>query len=318
MSTMLVVGSVAFDTLGLAEGTRHPRVLGGSALYAALAGSKLTPVQLVGVVGEDFPHDALDMLRRAGVDLEGLQVRPGKTFHWEGQYTEDLSQRTSLRTDLNVFADFRADLPEIYRQTRHVLIGNIHPQLQLEVIAQAHPEALIVTDTMNLWIDTELAGLKQVLRQSHILIVNEEEAAQITGEHMVARMGRALRQMGPETVVIKQGPYGAMLFSAEDVFSVPGYPLDNVTDPTGAGDCFAGGFVASLCSDPEPRSRAGLRRAAVVGSALASSCVEGVGPERIVVTSPEALEARLAAFAELSAFPSRPSAVEAELARQAS
>ena len=231
MSELLVVGSVAFDTIHNHLGS-HARVLGGSAVYASLAASKLAPVRLVGVVGKDFPREAVDMLRNAGIDTGGLEVANGETFHWEGRYSTDLTSRETIQTDLNVFADFEPKIPAAFRNSPYVMLGNIAPQLQLHVLDQMESPELVIADTMNLWIDTALDALKELLKRVDILVINEEEARQLTGYHHPLAVAEALRTMGPETVIVKRGEYGALLFLEEDIFCAPAYPLKNVADPT--------------------------------------------------------------------------------------
>ncbi|MGB5284328.1 MAG: PfkB family carbohydrate kinase, partial [Polyangiales bacterium] len=245
MSSLLVVGSVAFDTIHNHLGS-HDRVIGGSATYASLAASQLAPVRLVGVVGKDFPREAVDMLRGHGIDTTGLEVANGETFHWEGRYSHDLTSRETIRTDLNVFADFNPKIPAAFRDSEFVMLGNIAPQLQLHVLDQIDNPRLVIADTMNLWIDTALDPLKEVLKRVDILVINEEEARQLTGFHHPLAVAEALRTFGPETVIVKRGEYGALLFLEEDIFCAPAYPLKAVSDPTGAGDSFAGGFLGYL------------------------------------------------------------------------
>jgi sugar/nucleoside kinase (ribokinase family) len=299
-SPMLVVGSVAFDTLHNHLGT-HPKVLGGSATYASIAGSYFTPVQLVGVVGRDFPDDAVQLLKGRGVDLSGLEVAEGDTFHWEGRYSPDLTSRETLKTELNVFADFHPKLPEAWRTTPYVMLGNIDPNLQLEVLDQVRGPELVIADTMNLWIDIKLDDLKKMLARIDVLIINEEESRQLTGAYNIVTVARELQALGPDRVVIKRGEYGALLFEPDDVFSAPAYPVEQVQDPTGAGDSFAGGFLGFIArqgaADPGT-----LRRAVVYGSAAASYCVEGIGPHKLASATLGEIEARYQAFARLAHF----------------
>jgi sugar/nucleoside kinase (ribokinase family) len=299
-SPMLVVGSVAFDTLHNHLGT-HPKVLGGSATYASIAGSYFTPVRLVGVVGRDFPDDAVQLLKGRGVDLSGLEVAEGDTFHWEGRYSPDLTSRETLKTELNVFADFHPKLPEAWRGTPYVMLGNIDPNLQIEVLDQVRGPELVIADTMNLWIDIKVDDLKKMLARIDVLIINEEESRQLTGAYNIVTVARELQALGPDRVVIKRGEYGALLFEPDDVFSAPAYPVEQVQDPTGAGDSFAGGFLGFIArqgaADP-----ATLRRAVVYGSAAASYCVEGIGPHKLAGATLGEIEARYQAFARLAHF----------------
>ncbi len=300
MQPVLVVGSVAFDTIHNPFGS-FPRVLGGSATYASLAASHFAPVRLVGVVGRDFPEETLAMLAGRGVDLAGLEVAEGETFHWEGRYSDDLSSRESLRTDLNVFADFRPRIPEGWRDSRFVMLGNIDPELQLEVLEQVRDPELVVADTMNFWIEGKLPELRKVLERIDLLVINEEEARQLSGEWHVTKVARALLAMGPRRVVVKRGEYGALLFEETDVFSAPAYPVEEVRDPTGAGDSFAGGLLGYVARHDHVSLEL-LRRAVVHGSAVASFCVEDVGPKRLLEVTPNRLEERFLAFGALAHF----------------
>jgi len=296
MSSMLVVGSVAFDTIHNALGT-HEKVLGGSATFASVSASYCTDVQLVGVVGTDFPDDVVQMLRKRGVDTTGLEVAEGKTFHWEGRYTDDLTSRESLKTELNVFADFDPKIPEKFRDTDFVMLGNIHPSLQLRVLDQVRTPRLVVADTMNFWIDSALDDLKQLLKRVDVLVINEEEARQLSGRHHIVHVAAELIDMGPQTLVIKQGEYGAWLFAGESMFSAPAFPLAAV-DPTGAGDSFAGGFLGWVAKENDT-SPATLRRAVIQGSAVASFCVEGVGLSRLLTLTDEEIGGRVDEFRRL-------------------
>jgi sugar/nucleoside kinase (ribokinase family) len=297
MSSLLVVGSVAFDTIHNHLGS-HDRVIGGSATYASLAASQLADVRLVGVVGQDFPREAVDMLRGRGIDTTGLEVAIGETFHWEGRYSEDLTSRETIQTDLNVFADFNPKIPASFQDSEFVMLGNIAPQLQLHVLDQVQRPKLVIADTMNLWIDTALDPLKELLTRIDILVINEEEARQLTGYHHPLAVAEALRVMGPETVIVKRGEYGALLFLEEDIFCAPAYPLKAVADPTGAGDSFAGGFLGYLAEN----GHADLRQAVICGSAAASFCVQDVGVGALADLSREHLEKRIRDFRELTCF----------------
>ncbi|MDH3199956.1 MAG: PfkB family carbohydrate kinase [Myxococcales bacterium] len=297
MSSLLVVGSVAFDTIHNHLGS-HARILGGSATYASLAASQLAPVRLIGVVGKDFPREAVDMLRGRGIDTTGLEVANGDTFHWEGRYAEDLTSRTTIQTDLNVFADFEPKIPEPFRDSEFVMLGNIAPELQLHVLDQVRSPRLVIADTMNLWIDTALAALKELLSRVDILVINEEEARQLSGYHHPLAVAEALRALGPETVIVKRGEYGALLFLEEDIFCAPAYPLKTVADPTGAGDSFAGGFLGYLAQ----AGHDDLRQAVICGSAAASFCVQDVGIGALENLSREDIEDRIHEFRELTTF----------------
>ena len=297
MSSLLVVGSVAFDTIHNHLGS-HARILGGAATYASLAACQLAEVRLVGVVGDDFPTEAIEMLRRRGIDTSGLEIANGRTFHWEGEYSEDLGSRTTIQTDLNVFADFKPKIPESFRDSELVMLGNIAPELQLHVLEQVRAPKLVVADTMNLWIDTAIEALKEVISRIDILVINEEEARQLSGFHHPLAVAEALRAMGPETVIVKRGEYGALLFLHEEIFCAPAYPLKAVADPTGAGDSFAGGFLGHLAH----AGRNDLRQAVMCGSAVASFCVQDVGVLGLEGLSRDDIEQRVHEFRRLTTF----------------
>jgi len=300
MRPILIVGSIAFDTLHLG-GKCHPKVLGGSATYASIAAAHFSPVQLVGVVGHDFPDAATKLLRDRNVDLAGLEIAHGETFHWEGRYSEDLSSRETLRTDLNVFADFKPKIPKAFRAAPFVMLGNIDPVLQMEVLDQIEKPAFVLADTMNLWIDIRHAELKKLCARIDMLVLNDEEARQLTDEQNLVVAAKALRALGPKQVCIKKGEHGALLFQGEEVFALPALPLSKVVDPTGAGDTFAGGLIGFLARSND-LSSSNLRRALVHGSALASLCVEGVGTERLISASTGDVHARLETFRQLTSF----------------
>lgn len=301
MSRLLIVGSVAFDDLELPTG-KHGNVWGGSASYAALAASLFTPVDLVAVIGDDFPESQLDTMRKHGVRTEGVERVKGRSFRWAGRYDATLSTRVTLDTQLNVFADFRPKIPAASRHAPFVLLGNIHPALQLEVLEQVERPRLVVADTMNFWITGEPATLKKLLEKVDVLVINDEEARQLGDHHNVSRAAANIRKMGPKHLVVKRGEYGALLFDPEGTFFAPAYPLEDVLDPTGAGDTFAGGFLGYLAHVDAAGGtvdRAAFRRAIVAGSALASFCVEDVGPNRLLTMSGQNLRERLGAFKAL-------------------
>jgi sugar/nucleoside kinase (ribokinase family) len=300
MSSMLVVGSVAQDTIHNNLGS-HPMVLGGSAVFASLAAAHFVQPRMVGVVGTDFPDSAVALLEGKGVDVSGLEIVEGKTFHWEGRYSPDLTSRESIRTDLNVFADFHPKIPEAFRSTPYVMLGNIHPSLQIEVLEQMREPRLVIADTMNFWIDGTPDELARMLGRIDVLVINEEEARQLAQQHNIMRVARTLLAMGPRIVVIKRGEYGALLFEGDQVFSAPAYPVEEVLDPTGAGDTFAGGMLGYIAK-AEKVDQATLRRAVVYGSALASYCVEGVSVNRLAAVDKAEVEERYRAFARLAHF----------------
>jgi sugar/nucleoside kinase (ribokinase family) len=292
----LVVGSVAFDDLDMPTGDFR-NVLGGAATYSSIAASLISPVRLVGVVGADFDAAHLDMLAKRGVDIAGVERKSGKTFRWHGRYSKDLASRESLDTQLNVFADFQPKIPAAYKRSGVVLLGNIHPKLQLDVLNQVDRDArtMVIADTMNFWISGELRALHAVLPKVDLLVINDEEACQLAGKDGIALAAKAIRALGPKRLIIKRGEHGALLFDDEGVFFVPGYPLEQVLDPTGAGDTFAGGLAGYLARSPN-RSNQAVRRGMFYASALASFCVEGIGPERLLAVGKADLDARLARF----------------------
>lgn len=295
---MLIVGSMAVDTVEF-EGTgeRH-ELVGGSATFAALSAGLFTDVRMVGVVGRDFPTATLDLLRSRRVDLEGVQIVDGETFRWHGRYAADLSSRVSLDTRLNVFEHFKPTLPERYRQSRIVLLGNIHPSLQAEVLDQAEKPALVAADTMNFWIHGTPRELRALLPRLDLLIINEEEARDLSGHRHIARVGRELLALGPSMVVVKQGEYGAYLFDSHGAFHAPAFPVEEVLDPTGAGDTFAGAMLGYLDAQPQING-ASLRRAVVYGSAVASIAVEHYGTAGLSRVSDDDVALRVAAFRRL-------------------
>lgn len=288
---VLIVGSMAFDDLELPTETARD-VVGGSATYAAYTASLFAPARVVAVVGEDFSMSVLDDLGQRGVDVTGVETKPGKTFRWSGRYSENLASRTTLDTQLNVFADFRPKLPESYRASRFVLLGNIQPALQLEVLEQTRAPEFVAADTMNFWISGERAALGQVLKKLDMLVINDEEVRQLGEDHNIKRAARAVLAMGPKRLVVKRGEYGAMLFDEHGVFFAPAYPLETEIDPTGAGDCFAGALMGYLASQ-RVRDSGCLRRALMMAATVASFSVEGVGTRRVARLTRDEVAARL-------------------------
>jgi sugar/nucleoside kinase (ribokinase family) len=295
-----VVGSVAFDSIE-SRGVQKTQVLGGSASFFSVAASYFAPVKLVGVVGEDFPDEHVRFFEKRGIALDGLARANGKTFHWSGRYSDDLAHRTTLDTQLNVFADFKPKLPEAWRSTEFLFLGNIHPSLQLDVLEQVRHPRLVAMDTMNFWIDGQLEPLKRVLARVDLLVINDEEARQLAGEHNLPRAARAIRTMGPKTVIVKRGDSGALLFHEHGVFAAPAYPLEEVVDPTGAGDTFAGGFVGYLARVRDLGPQA-VRRAMFYGSVMASFCVEAFSLDRLRELTMAEIEGRYRAFRDLTHF----------------
>jgi sugar/nucleoside kinase (ribokinase family) len=290
-SPVLIVGSMAFDDLELPSGNEKD-VVGGSATYAAYSAALFAPVQIVGVVGSDFPEATLTDLARAGVDCAGVEKVAGKTFRWAGRYAENLASRTTLDTQLNVFADFRPKLPASYTATPFLMLGNIHPALQLEVLAQVKKPRLVAADTMNFWIEGERKVLGDVLSKIDLLIINDEELRQLAEDHNVKRAARKVLGMGPKRLVVKRGECGAMLFDDHGSFFAPAYPLENEVDPTGAGDTFAGALMGYLANGGE-LDAASFRRALMMAGCVASFCVEGVGTRVTSKLNQQAVAARL-------------------------
>ncbi len=297
---ILIVGSVALDTIETPLG-KVIEVLGGAAVYSAVSASFFAPVKLIGVVGEDFPEEYLKILSERNIDLTGLVRLPGKTFRWEGKYLEDMNQRQTIRTELNVFEQFKPELKEDHKSLSYVFLANIHPELQLEVLEQVEEPELVVCDTMNLWINTAREKLEEVLSQVDILLLNDEEARLLTREYQLARAGRKLLERGLKAVVIKRGEHGATIHTREGIFFAPAYPLEIVKDPTGAGDSFAGGFIGYLWQ--EGRSDfSELKKAGIYGSVVASFTVEEFGLKRLLEVSKEDIEQRFREFKELVSF----------------
>ncbi len=296
---LLIVGSIAFDDLDLPSGS-HRSVWGGAASYCSLAASTLLPrgVRVIGVVGTDFPEAHLDELRARGIDVSGVERAAGSTFRWHGRYSEDLASRTTLDTQLNVFASFSPKIPPALRSSPFVMLGNIHPSLQVGVLAQVDRPRLVAADTMNFWIEREPAPVAEMLRRVDLLVINDEEARQLSGIHNLVRAAADIRKRGPRMLIIKRGEFGALLFDEAGAFFVPAYPLEDVLDPTGAGDSFAGGLMGYLaaCGDVTP---AAVRSAMYFAAALGSFCVEGVGPQRLLRADRSDLHARIASFGRL-------------------
>jgi sugar/nucleoside kinase (ribokinase family) len=299
--SLLVVGSVALDSVETPFG-RKEDILGGSATYFSTSASFFTPARVVAVVGEDFPEAHLNFLRGRGIDLEGLTRESGRTFRWKGRYGYELNEAQTLDTQLNVFQAFSPKLPEAYRDTPYVFLGNIHPELQAQVLDQVRAPKLVAADTMNFWINGSRAALLNTLKRVNLLFVNDAEARQLAGEHNVVKAARAILGMGPQRVVIKRGEYGALLFDQGHIFACPAFPLAEVFDPTGAGDTFAGGFMGALATSSGNLDAGVLRRAMVMGSVMASFTVEKFSLERLrEVTRPE-IHARFAEFRQLTHF----------------
>lgn len=296
-SSVLIVGSLAYDDLEMPSGT-FENVVGGAATYASIAASLLCPVRLVGVIGEDFPNLVMEDLAKRGVDTAGVEKAKGKTFRWRGKYSKDLSSRETLDTQLNVFADFRPKIPAAFKSTPYVLLGNIHPALQLEVLAQIDKPKLVVADTMNFWITGEAKLLAEVMKKVDLLVINDEEARELTGIHNLVKAAADIRMRGPKHLIVKRGEHGALYFDDAGAFFAPAYPLEDVVDPTGAGDSFAGGLMGYLTRVGTLEHPA-MRRAIYWGSALGSFCVEGIGPRRLLDVTQGDLKKRMEQFMSL-------------------
>ena len=305
--SLIVVGSVAYDGVETPHG-KVDRMLGGAATYIALAAGYFTKVGIVAVVGDDFAQEDLDLLAGRGFDLSGLERVPGgKTFFWAGKYSPDMNDRETLRTDLNVFADFNPKLPEAYRSEPYLFLGNIQPEMQRHVRSQMAQVRLTGGDTMNYWIMDFRPQLLATLKEWDFLLINDSEARQLSGEYNLRRAASAILEMGPHTLIIKRGEYGAILCRRDRHFIAPGYLLDRVFDPTGAGDCFAGGFIGYLAGRGVSANHDGidfaeLRRAVIYGSVMGSFCCESFGVDRFRTLTREEIEARYREFQACTEF----------------
>jgi len=304
--SLVIVGSVAYDGVETPHGS-VARMLGGAATYIGLAASYFTNVKLVAIVGEDFAQEDRDLLTGRGIDLEGLEQVHGKTFFWKGVYSEDMNDRTTLQTDLNVFADFNPKLPESYRSQPYLLLGNIQPELQRSVRAQMNGTRLVGGDTMNYWIRDYRDELLATIKEWDFLLINDAEARMLSGKYNLKHAAKAILDMGPNTLVIKRGEYGALLFRRDSHFMVPGYLLEEVFDPTGAGDCFAGGFIGYLaergCDLKQGHiEKRDLSRAVIYGSVMGSFCCEMFGVNRFQTLTRADIDARFREFREFTEF----------------
>ncbi len=307
--SIVIIGSMAFDDLQFprpisdpnnpgAEATKFKNVVGGSATYASLSAAPYGSPRVVAVVGDDFAEDTLDKLRGRGVDTAGVERVSGKTFRWSGRYHDDLVGRDTLDTQLNVFADFRPKLPESYCAAQLVLLGNIHPALQLEVLEQVKGPRIVIADTMNFWITGERDALDALLKRIDMLVINDEEARLLSGIHNIARAAKEILTRGPTRLVIKRGEYGSLYFDKEGVFAAPALILEDVADPTGAGDAFAGGLIGYLAQSAKLDHKT-LRRAMLHGTATASFCVEALGPAGLWGLASEDVNRRVAQIRDL-------------------
>jgi len=301
--SLLAVGTVAFDNIETPFG-KAERAVGGAATYITLAASYFVDnLQLVSVVGDDFPETELSYMHSRGIDLEGLQVKKGeKSFFWAGKYHYNMNSRDTLDTQLNVLAEFEPVLPEAYRHTDYVMLGNLTPGIQLEVLEQMYERpAFVGLDTMNFWMDNALDSLKKVLNRVDALLINDEEARQLSGEYSLVKAAAVIHEMGPHTLIIKKGENGALLFQDGQVFFAPALPLVDVFDPTGAGDTFAGGFMGYLAGTGD-QSFENMKRAVIYGSAMASFCVERFGIERLKELTRLEIDGRIQRFVDLVHF----------------
>jgi sugar/nucleoside kinase (ribokinase family) len=297
---VLIVGSVAIDSVRTPLGEAE-EALGGAATYSSVAASFFAPVDLVGVVGADFPEEYVEFLRGRNINLEGLQVSDGETFRWKGYYDYDVNQAHTLATHLNVFEHFRPTLPDTYRDAEYVFLANIDPDLQLEVLEQVRKPRLTFCDTMNFWIEGKRDRLLEVLKRVDVVFMNDAEARELCGTFSLVRAGKTLLDMGPRAVIVKKGEHGAVLFTRDAHFSAPSYPLEEVKDPTGAGDTFAGGFIGYLAATDDV-SESNLRRAVIHGSVVASYNVEDFSLGRMrTLTRPE-IEERYQEFRRIAFF----------------
>jgi len=298
--SILVVGSIGFDTIRTPFGAAE-EIVGGSATYFALAASQFTDVKLVAVVGEDFSERHMSVFANRRIDLQGLQRAPGKTFRWGGEYSYNLNQRETLFTELNVFESFQPELPPSYREVDIVFLGNMHPSLQASVLDQVESKRVVGLDSMNLWIETTPKELRQVLRRVDILKIDDSEARELAGEYNLRRAAAKIREMGPRMLVATRGSNGAMLLSDDELFVAPAYPLEDEQDPTGAGDSFAGGFFGYLAQQPSLDNGV-LRRAMIFGNAMGSLCVEDFGTKRLETLTADEIIDRYRALKRLTHF----------------
>ena len=301
--SLLTIGTVAFDALETPYG-KTDKIIGGSCTYIALSAAFFLPqVNVVAVVGDDFPQEYMDSLISKGINLEGLQIKKGeKSFFWAGKYHNNMNSRDTLVTDLNVLADFKPMIPNSYQDCEYLMLGNLTPQVQIEAIqGLKNRPKLVVMDTMNFWMDVAMDDLKKVLKLVDVLCINDEEARQLSGQYSLRTAAKLIMEMGPKTLIIKKGEHGALLFQDAKMFYCPALPLEEVFDPTGAGDTFVGGFIGYLAQTNDI-SFENMRKAIVYGSAMASFCVEKFGTERLFEVTSSDLEARVSEFRELARF----------------
>ncbi|HEY6838752.1 MAG TPA: PfkB family carbohydrate kinase [Geobacteraceae bacterium] len=301
---IVVVGTVAFDTVETPFG-KGENILGGSATYFSTSASFFTDVSLVAVVGDDFPEEHVRFLQSRDINTDGLSRIPGKTFHWTGRYGFDLNEAQTLDTQLNVLTEFRPDLPAAYREADYLFLANIDPDLQMEVLSQVRRPKLVACDTMNFWISSKPEALKEVIRKVDIFVINEGEARQLSGEANLVKAARTILDLGVKTLIVKRGEYGVLMFTANSVFAAPAYPLEEVFDPTGAGDTFAGGFMGYLANTGD-HSEDGIRQALICGSVMASFNVEDFSLNRLKSLNYGEIEERYRTFKTMTHFQDLP------------
>jgi sugar/nucleoside kinase (ribokinase family) len=297
--SVAVVGSVALDTVETPSGVNKDG-LGGAAMFFSLAASNFTRVHLIGVVGDDFPQEHIDLMASKNIDLDGLEQVPGKSFRWAGKYHDDINMRDTLDTQLGVFETFQPKLTDAAKNAKYLFLGNIHPSLQLDVLQQANAD-FVALDTMNLWINETREDLEKVLAKIDCLIINDEEVFDLTGERNIVRGAQKIQEMGPSIVAPKKGEHGCLLFVENKIFSAPAFPMAEVVDPTGAGDTFAGGFMGHIAQQNSIDYDT-LKQAVIHGSVSASYTCEDFGPERLKTITPEDIATRYEAFVDLSRF----------------
>ncbi|MBK8951106.1 MAG: bifunctional hydroxymethylpyrimidine kinase/phosphomethylpyrimidine kinase [Chitinophagaceae bacterium] len=301
--SLITVGTMAFDAIETPFG-KTDKIVGGSATYVAYAASNFVkPVQQISIIGYDFPEEEMDELRSRGVQMDGVEiVKDKRCFFWSGRYHEDMNSRDTLVTDLNVLADFDPKVPDSYQGAEFLMLGNLAPKIQMNVIQELkHRPKLIVMDTMNFWMESAMSELRIVLKYVDMLLVNDAEARQLTGHFSLVKAAKVIMEMGPRYVIIKKGEHGALLFHDDEVFYAPALPIEEVFDPTGAGDTFAGGFIGYLAKTNDI-SFDNMKRAIIVGSAMASFCVEKFGPTRLKEITKEDIDARVQQFKDLVSF----------------
>ena len=301
--SLLIVGTVAFDELITPWG-ESGRIIGGSATYASLSAANFkNDISIVSVIGEDFPESKLELMREKGIDTSGIKrVDGGKTFFWKGKYHQDMNTRDSLETELNVLADFDPVIPEKAKDAEYLMLGNLTPSVQMKVLKQMNKRPkLVIMDTMNFWMDIAMDELKEVIKEVDLLTINDEEARQLSGEHSLIKAARKIFAMGPKYLIIKKGEHGAMLFHGDQKFFAPALPLEEVFDPTGAGDTFAGGFIGQIVREDDI-SFENMKLGVIYGSAMASFCVEKFGTEKLLKISRKDIDERVLQFRELVSF----------------